>query len=640
MKKVSFFVFGAAAAFASVACSVETMTPSTSADTRVPMEFSAGISDDGTADSKTSINSNLNVLWSEGDAISVFDGTYNNKFDLTSGADSKSGSFSGSANEVSEYFALYPYSASALYANNTITASLPSQQYSTVDGSFETMLYPSVAKTSGTSMIFRNIAGLVRVTVNNLPDGTEVRSIQLSASESLTGAYTVDTSGDDFEAVRSGSESSGAVLTAKDGGNLAAGPYHIVVLPGEYTDFKVTVVLSDNSYVTMSGPASITANGGLDIAIDASNATANSQGLYGLFMAGEDIYIGGTAYNKSQFEESDIVFRSTTANGAIYNGSASYGDGKIIFMAGGGTAELGNVGDIIVIGNNPDNKPTLTKNTSFNLFTNAETGNARLILANVNLDLASITTTNNYSFAVSGTTAHFEELIFDNCDITVQDQKFIVNVQTTGTALDKFVMSNCKVEFTSGDTRKWILSTATNETSIQEVIFNNNTFYCPDGLVTGFRLINSQSNTTTNLTSVENLTVSNNTFVNIGYTNSGLVTARTYGPTTVSKNLVFFNQTLPITDQKTQTTTLNFIRSFTEDNSGYPSTTYCIDNIVYQGTNTANFYTMAYRSFVPTSGINENPDVIEVNPFDGGTFTIETGDFTPTAEYASYGAQR
>lgn len=613
MKKVSFFIFGAAAAFASVACSVETMNPSTSADTRVPMEFSAGISDDGTADSKTSINSNLNVLWSEGDAISVFDGTYNNKFDLTSGADSKSGSFSGSANKVPEYVALYPYSASASYANNTITASLPSQQYSTVDGSFETMLYPSVAKTSGNSMILRNIAGLIRVTVNNLPDGTGVSSIQLSASESLTGAYTVDTSGEDFEAVRSGSESSGAVLTAKDGGNLAAGPYHIVVLPGEYTDFKVTVVLSDNSYVTMSGPASITANGGLDIAIDASAATANSQGLYGLFMAGEDIYIGGTAYNKSQFEENQIRYPTEDFNISTSN------NGQIIFVNNDvNITSFGSPSNLILIGNDPDNKPVIPINGSKYLVATDTT--SKMILKNLVLDPSSSTT--KYMFTPNQDNKTFEEFTLDNCDIEILATGPFLTI-SNNRHLDKFIMTNCNVTIPSGTSNRYIIN-CTSNTTIEEIVFRNNVFHSSDDNIVGnFSLLTGSTTITDNNTTVSRLTVNNNTFLNTVPTRTAMLIANSFGEVSLLNNLVYCS--LQYTGNRNIFRSVAYPHFATTQNNAFYDTNDLNYNIFYIESGTLNGYSEPFRQ-------------LEDTPFE--SVNVSSGKYTIKAEYASYGAQR
>ena len=618
MKKISFFIFGAAAAFASVACSVETMPPSTSADTRVPMEFSAGISDDGTADSKTSINSNLNVLWSEGDAISVFDGTYNNKFDLTSGADSKSGSFSGSANEVPEYVALYPYSASALYANNTITASLPSQQYSTVDGSFETMLYPSVAKTSGNSMIFRNIAGLIRVTVNNLPDGTGVSSIQLSASESLTGAYTVDTSGDDFEAVRSGSESSGAMLTAKDGGNLAAGPYHIVVLPGEYTDFKVTVVLSDNSYVTMSGPASITANGGLDIAIDASNATVPKGGLYELYNAGIGIEIGGQIYSKDEFGEAELISEDTeistlTSNRGVYfidpSATVTYNYEAAVYK-------------LLLIGNNPEQKSNVISKFAMRANPSQNT-DGEILLYNVDFDATSLST---YAIVAYSNTPSAIRIINSRVQLGAHA---LLSASNNGRYFTKIDLQESTFKLTGNVN---FINLSDNAATFPEINFINNVFYSNDVQTTNYRLFAGNSAT------ISKVTMENNTFVNV-YTTGGYFNYGALDEVILRNNLIY----LEVQKQNTYIFRPNNTTAETgETYPGNPEMGTCEASIFYdaaQGTYNKQWFYGGFNRVVLERETEFN--VLTENPFgNGGEFNIKTETFIPNSNYSQYGAQR
>lgn len=59
----------------------------------------------------------LAIKWSDGDAISVFDGSSTNngdqRFDLVSGSGNTTGSFEGDAAEADSYYALYPYAASS-----------------------------------------------------------------------------------------------------------------------------------------------------------------------------------------------------------------------------------------------------------------------------------------------------------------------------------------------------------------------------------------------------------------------------------------------------------------------------------------------------------------------------------------------
>lgn len=631
MKKILSYIAFGAAAIVSASCSVNQMTPQVSSDTRVQMEFTAG-----TVDTKTSING-LEVLWSAGDAISVFDGTDNNKFDLTGGEDTKSATFSGKANEVSEYVALYPYSANASFADNTITATLPVEQYSTVDNSFDTMLNPAVAKSSDNTLTFRNIAGLIRINVTNVPEGLGIREIQAKAATSLTGEYTVNTSGDDFEAVASGSEVNGVRLVAKDGGELAEGAYNLVVLPGEYDNFKVTVILTDGSYIAKGGEnapvATIPANGGIDITIDASNLEPVSRDLYDLFNDGVDIYIAGKVYNKSQYEEAEIR-HFTTANSSIFNTSETNGDGKIFFIDikdQDKPLSIGNAGDIVVIGVDPDNKPQVIRSGA-NL-ASSQTGKSRLVLHNLNIDMPN--SQNNQGSAINfgfNANSAFGELTLSNCDITMRDAYALIQINTAGTTIDELNIIDCNINIPAGTSNRYILKVGTNSHTISSLNISNNILHCDDGIAGTFRFINS--NSTSCQLVINKLDINNNTLVNLANTNTSAGIVKDIDNVTVTKNLIYFNQS--IDSYNSGTSYPNFLRP----TGKYPEIANCYDNISYQlptDEYQRTFRVFQDNNYTPTVGQVENAfRKIDVDPFESGDFAT----FKPSPEYASYGAQR
>ena len=635
MKKILSYIAFGAVAIVSASCSVNQMAPQVSSDTRVQMEFTAG-----TVDTKTSIN-DLVVLWSAGDAISVFDGTNNNRFDLTGGEGTKSATFSGLAETVSEYVALYPYSANASFAGSTITATLPAEQYSTVDNSFDTMLNPAVAKSSDNTLTFRNIAGLIRINATNVPEGLGIREIQAKAATSLTGEYTVNTSGDDFEAVASGSEVNGVRLVAKDGGELAEGAYNLVVLPGEYANFKVTVILTDGSYIAKGGEnapvATIPANGGINITIDASNPTSVSSGLYGLFMAGEDIYIAGKAYNKSQYEEAEIR-HFTTAASSIYNSSKTNGDGKIFFIDikdQQGPLSIGNAGDIVVIGVDPDNKPHVIRSAA-NLASSQTTDKSRLVLHNLNIDMPN--SQNNQGTAVNiGFIANsaFGELTLSNCDITMRDAFALIQINSAGTTIDELNIIDCNINIPAGTTNRYILTVGTNPHTISSLNISNNILHCDDGIAGTFRFINS--NSTSCQLVINKLDINNNTLVNLAntYTSAGIV--KDIDNVTVTKNLIYFNQS--IDSYNSGSLYPNFLRPI-EEGGKYPEIANCYDNISYQlptDEYQRTFRVFQDNNYTPTVGQVENAfKKLDVDPFESGDFAT----FKLSPEYASYGAQR
>ena len=241
-------VLGAAAIASAVSCS-EKENEGPVLSERVPVQFTAGTP---SLDTKTAIASDgKSVLWSEGDIIAVFDGQ-TNKFELVDGAGTSSGKFNGFALSDTDCYALYPYSEDASMSGSVISAALPSVQYSTADGTFDTMLNPAVAKADGTGLEFDHVAGMLKINLEGV-DGA-VKSISLTADKNLAGDYTVNMSSEPYTAaaVTSDAENTGVQLVAANDGNLAAGPYYIVVLPGNYTNLKLTVNMADGSTATGS----------------------------------------------------------------------------------------------------------------------------------------------------------------------------------------------------------------------------------------------------------------------------------------------------------------------------------------------------------------------------------------------------
>ena len=267
MKKISAPVFlTGLMCLSTVACKVD--NPALEKE-RVRMAFTT---ETCSTSSRTAIDGTT-VTWTENDRICIFDGSCNNCFDLTDGAGSPTATFEGEAVGNAEYTALYPYSETAGYHNGTITSNLPGTQYSVADRSFDTMLNPSVATAEGRTLHFRNVAGLMRIHVDGLPEGTDVESIEIRADKSLAGDYMVDMSAEIPAAVPTVKSSPGVTLTGKDGDAMAEGPYHLVVFPGEYGYMTVTVIFSDGTHArkTSSG-MEIQAGGIASLSIDASDA--------------------------------------------------------------------------------------------------------------------------------------------------------------------------------------------------------------------------------------------------------------------------------------------------------------------------------------------------------------------------------
>lgn len=650
MKKNLFTIAAGVAFVSAVSCSVEEKNLVPETDLRVPMEFTAGI---GT---KTQLYPDHSVVWSEGDVISIFDGENNNDFTINGEGGAASATFTGKAlPDAAAYYALYPHSADAKLIDNVISSTLPSEQTVTAEATFATMVNPSVAVAAENSLTFKNIASILQVNVCNLAEGQKVTGISAKADKSLAGAYTVNPSASEPAAVASGSENTGVSLAGEitdlNGDNQYT--YSMVVLPGSYNDLTVTVTYSDGSKSTFTASSAVDmpVSDGRTISIDASQAEAPAEEtLYDKFMAGESIVIGGKEYNKSDFPEGNIKRYTAETKSSIFSKSTAYGDGMIVFVDSGvnGTTPsftgdgsqnhgaVGQIGNIIIVGNDPENKPILrlTDNRLCAISTNTEVDRgdiSRAVFANIKFDFT-YAEDKNYVFQVPAG-VDYGQLVFDNCEMSMINgkQNFLTVTQTS--SIKEIVVVNSNISVPASTANTFFFHSGAMETPLDVVTFENNVLYCENGMTHSFRLISSQTDNT-NKTPVANLKVNNNTFINILYNNSALLVLKSCDNMTINKNLIYFDEPITIVGNY-----LNVINCVETDDTGsyigYPESANCFDNIVYQGTNEKTFR-MAYWTAYAPSGEYELPRVETTDPFEGGDLST----FTPAPAYAEYGAQR
>ena len=656
MKKIlSAIAIGGGFILALVSCSLEenTMNPVPS-DPRVPMTFYAGSEDDPAdagKDTKTSFHPEDGaVYWSELDTIRVFDGSsYDNAFSIDEGYGSSTGKFSGLAVPGAEtYYALYPYSSEAWFFGNKISSVLPGEQ-TYAAGTFATKLNPSVAKTAGdeNSFLFHNVASIIQVT--NEVSGKTVKEITVNAP-SIAGGFIVDMSGDTFaaEPVADTTSLSAVTLSAAGDDALGAGPYYIVVLPGTYATLDVVVTFTDGtiavkSYTNLEVPVS----GGRSVTVkDEDIQVSEEKNLYEKFMDGENLTIAGKTYNRSQYNDTCIV-RFTNANSTIYQGSSKFMDGKIYFIDikdQTDPVKIGDVGDVVIVGVNPQEKSHVIRNSSkLNLSAIEGSREARLVMANVIMDDSG---TVSPPFTVNSA---FKELTLDNCDLFTKDANDFIRSTSANCGIAELNIVNCDISVYSRN-QVYLFNASTVEQTMN-VNFRNNIVHCDNALATTFRLIHSANSASTALT-IGNIDICSNTFANVAFDNSAMVIAQTIEEANIEKNLLYFNQKIDTLGQYwsvLRTFKASADGSVDDDGKpilnveGYPKTSNCVDNIAYYlpediTTTTPIKYFRAFQNnnFKPDTGTIDNFKITETDIFAGGDLTT----FTPAPEYASYGAQR
>ena len=267
MKKTLYFLLAAAAALCVFSCAKEEPAASIQASpatAKVSMTVAAGM---GKPVSRTYLDG-YKVKWSENDQIGVIDslvsGSASNAekakaiqtFALKSrSADHTQAVFEGLVNPGQEkYYATYPYDAMNFVNAETgvIRTYFASNQKATAPGSFDAKYNPSVALLKDGSFAFKNIGGLLKVTLED----DNVRSLTLTAKDGGTvgGVYYVklDENGEiDAENTSLASARTSVILAPAAGETFAPGIYYFCISARTYTGgINIACSLSDGPSTT------------------------------------------------------------------------------------------------------------------------------------------------------------------------------------------------------------------------------------------------------------------------------------------------------------------------------------------------------------------------------------------------------
>ena len=120
-------------------------------------------------DTRTSVNENGNVLWSEGDAFALISADGKGKFTLVEGAKTATGQFAGTSVGNAPYYAVYPYSEDCKIEDNALKFKIPQEQAGVINsyGSFGKDASPAVATLASvdTPAQFKNLCGVVELSL-------------------------------------------------------------------------------------------------------------------------------------------------------------------------------------------------------------------------------------------------------------------------------------------------------------------------------------------------------------------------------------------------------------------------------------------------------------------------------------------
>lgn len=261
------FVFSILAAFAVCGCQVEEINETTPESTQEVIceakVFTAIIDDTTTPETRTSLDAEGNVLWKQGDQVSIFAGsTINEQYQVTDASDGKT---AASLNKVSNpgfvagtdidhNVAFYPYASTAAIARSAGSyvisdITLPATQTYAED-SFGNGAFPMAAVTSTTSdmnLKFKNVLGGLKL---QLKGTASIASISITGNnnEVLCGATEVTVANGDTPSINL-TDASAKTVTLDCGAGVAldsetATPF-IIALPPITMTGGFTVIVTD-----------------------------------------------------------------------------------------------------------------------------------------------------------------------------------------------------------------------------------------------------------------------------------------------------------------------------------------------------------------------------------------------------------
>ena len=261
------FVFSILAAFAVCSCQVEEINETTPDSTqeviREAKVFTAIIDDTTTPETRTSLDAEGNVLWKQGDQVSIFAGsTINEQYQVTDASDGKT---AASLNKVSDpgfvagtdidnNVAFYPYASTAAIAKSAgsyiiSNITLPATQ-TYAKGSFGNGAFPMAAVTGSTgdmNLKFKNVLGGLKL---QLKGTASIASISITGNnnEVLCSATEVTVANGDIPSINL-TDASAKTVTLDCGAGVAldsetATPF-IIALPPSTMTGGFTVIVTD-----------------------------------------------------------------------------------------------------------------------------------------------------------------------------------------------------------------------------------------------------------------------------------------------------------------------------------------------------------------------------------------------------------
>lgn len=273
-----YYPFAAAAAMAAVTVSCaeqpEDMEPVTGNIEKTEMTFMAEA-----LSTRTALQSDDRVFWSEGDNVSIFSNGENEKFEVSE-INGSSAVITGSAAESGTYYAVYPYNEDASWVGEGIITTVLPEIQPAVNATFGEEINLSAAVAKDGNLVFSNLCGLAALTVNSVPEGKTLTSISIQgrSGEIIAGAASVNMNEMSVSAAQQG----GSMTVSLTGENIVPGTYYFTMFPVELASGAViTFTYADGTSASIYADANIALLAGLICELPAIDAPVPGDGTEG-----------------------------------------------------------------------------------------------------------------------------------------------------------------------------------------------------------------------------------------------------------------------------------------------------------------------------------------------------------------------
>lgn len=267
---------------------------------------------EGFMPTKTIVRPNgKSIWWLAEDKISVFAGSGSQAYTFSNSSSESTATavFKGEAPGASTYYGIYPATGSeSVSSDGSITITLAHEQQA-VEGTFDTDLFPAVAIADGSTMLFRNVAGGIKFSLNQ--EGISAVVISGRGGENIAGKahLTMEDGIPVLQSISNGQQQ--VVLTAPQGGFVPGKFYYAVLLP---------VSLPEGMIISLRN------TGGEEEQLISTKARTIKRGVFGVFegLHGKEtssvrlfINLGSTKASSFELPKPELQSCSVNVNGTI-----------------------------------------------------------------------------------------------------------------------------------------------------------------------------------------------------------------------------------------------------------------------------------------------------------------------------------